>query len=580
MTQSSLTIVIVGGVAGGASAATRARRMNEQAEIILFEKDEHVSFANCGLPYYIGGEIADRSKLLVATPEFLSRRFRLDVRTRQEVLHIDRAAKAVTVRNHTTGDTYTQRYDKLILALGAAPLLPPNAAVDARNVFTLRNMADADRIKAAVEQAEAAKSARDGSPRLPAGGGRRAVIVGSGFIGLEMVEQLVARGWQVALVELLPQVLPLLDAEMAQPLEVTLRSRGVSLYLGDGLARVQVDDQGAAAGVVLASGTVIDAELVILGLGVRPNVQLAQAAGLELGPGGGLATNAHLQTSDLDIYAVGDAIEYAYGPTGLPARVPLAGPANRAGRLAGEHAATGTSAPMAPVLGTAIVRVFDQTAGLTGLTTKAAQRLGVPARSVTIVARDHAGYYPGAELLTLKLLYAPATGRILGAQATGRAGVDKRLDVIATAMTFHGTVRDLAGLDLAYAPPFGAAKDPVHMAAFAAGNQLDGFEDFLDADAELRGKQVVDVRTAAEVQAQPLAGAPDVIHIPVDELRDRLGELDPNAATVVSCAVGLRGHVAARILKQQGFADVRNLAGGATLRNRAVKDDPAAGKHG
>jgi len=553
-TQAVTTIVIVGGVAGGASAATRARRMNEHAEIILLEKDEHVSFANCGLPYYIGGEIAERQKLLVATPQFLACRFRIDVRTRQEVRSIDRTAKSVTVLNHASGETYHLTYDKLILAPGAVPLVPPLPGGDAANVFTLRNMADTDGIK----------SAADGCSS------KRAVVVGSGYIGLEMVEQLVRQGFQVALAELQPQVLPLMDAEIAQPLEDALRRHGVTVYVGDGIKRILTDDRNAATGIELQSGQAVQADLVILGLGVRPNLSLAEQAGLTIGSGGGIAANEYQQTNDPDIYAVGDACEYVFGPTGQPQRIALAGPANRAGRLAGEHAATGRSMPMAPVFGTSIVRVFDRTAALTGLTAKLAACLGIPARSVTVVANQHAGYFPGAAMLTLKLTFDPSTGRVLGAQAVGADGVDKRIDVLATALAFGATVRDLAGLDLAYAPPFGSAKDPIHLAAFAACNQLDGIEQFLDADADLSGQQVVDVRTAAEVKQTPLAGAPGAINIPVDELRQRLGELDPSAPTVVSCGVGLRGHVAARILKQHGFADVKNLSGGATIRNRIV----------
>jgi NADPH-dependent 2,4-dienoyl-CoA reductase/sulfur reductase-like enzyme/rhodanese-related sulfurtransferase len=553
--QAPVTIVIVGGVAGGASAATRARRMNEHAEIILLEKDEYVSFANCGLPYYLGGEIADRKQLLVATPDFLKRRFRLDVRTRHEVLRIDRSSQKVAVLNHATGATYEQRYDKLILATGAMPVVPPSSGADPAGVFTLRNMSDADRIRAALEACPT----------------KKAVVVGAGFIGLEMVEQLVRRGFTTSLVELQPQVLPLLDPEIAQPLDEELRRRGVALHLGEGIQRVLTDAQGAVLGVELQSGAVLEAGLVILGIGVRPNVKLAQEAGLVIGSSGGIATTDHLQTSDPNVYAVGDAVECAFTSYRIPQHVPLAGPANRAGRLAGEHAATGRSMPMDPVLGTAIVRVFEQAAGLTGLTAKRAAQLGVTIRCVTIVARYHAGYFPGAELLTLKLVYLPESGRILGAQAVGPAGVDKRLDVVATAMAFQGTVRDLAGLDLAYAPPFGSAKDPIHLAAFAACNQLDGNETFLAADSDLSGKQIVDVRTAAEVRSQPLAGAPGAINIPVDELRDRLGELNPAAPTIVSCAVGMRGHVAARILRQHGFTDVANLSGGATVRSRVVR---------
>lgn len=555
MATPKLTIAIVGGVAGGASAATRARRMNEHAEIILFEKDEHVSFANCGLPYYIGGEIAEREKLLVAPRELLEQRFQLDVRTRQEVTAIDRAAKSLTVLDHATGETYSQRYDKLILSPGAQPLLPPIEGARAANVFTLRNLADTDRIRAATDGATS----------------KRSVVVGAGFIGIEMVEQLVERGFEVTLAELQPQILPLLDPEMVHPLEESLAERGVRLMLGDGIARVLTDAEGRASGVELNSGATADGEFVILGLGVRPNTKLAVEAGLEIGASGGIATNRFMQTSDPDIYAVGDAAEYPYGPTGTQMRVALAGPANRAGRLAGEHAATGSSAPMADVLGTAIVRVFDQAAGITGLSARLAARMGVDARSVTIVANHHAGYFPGAAPLTLKLVYERETGRILGAQVVGREGVDKRIDVVATAMAMRATVRDLAGLDLAYAPPFGAAKDPVHMAAFAACNQLDGLTDFLDAGSDLSQWQVVDVRTAEEVLCGPLADAPHAINIPIDSLRHRIEELDPRRPTVVSCGVGLRANVGTRILRQHSFDNVANLSGGATVHRRAVE---------
>jgi NADPH-dependent 2,4-dienoyl-CoA reductase/sulfur reductase-like enzyme/rhodanese-related sulfurtransferase len=555
MSKPELTIAIVGGVAGGASAATRARRMNEHAKIILFEKDEHVSFANCGLPYYIGGEIADRGKLLVAPRELLERRFLLDVRTRQEVLRIDRKHKTLTVVNHASDESYVQRYDKLILSPGARPFVPPIEGADAEGVFTLRNLADTDRIFDAVDQSRS----------------RRAVVVGAGFIGLEMVEQLVARGFDVTLAELQPQILPLMDPEIVQPLEETLRVHGVNLLLGDGIARILTDDNGRATGVELQSGAFASGDLVVLGLGVRPNTQLAHDSGLQIGPTGGIATNRFMQTSDPDVYAVGDAAEYPFGPTGLSMRIALAGPANRAGRLAGEHAATGKCVPTSDVMGTAIVRLFDQAAALTGLSETLARRMNVDVRSVTIVANHHAGYFPNASPLTLKLTYEPESGRVLGAQAVGREGVDKRVDVIATAMAMKATVRDLAGLDLAYAPPFGAAKDPIHMAAFAACNQLDGVEDFVAAGSDLSQCQVVDVRTAAEAKCLPLAGVDGTINIPLDELRNRLDELDRDAPTVVSCGVGLRAHVAARILKQHGFKNVANLAGGATIQSRAVQ---------
>jgi NADPH-dependent 2,4-dienoyl-CoA reductase/sulfur reductase-like enzyme/rhodanese-related sulfurtransferase len=551
----NIRIVIIGGVAGGASAAARARRMNERAEIVLLERDHDVSFANCGLPYYVGDEIEDRSKLLVTTPEELWGRFRIDVRVRHEAGALDRGRKLVTVLERDTGRSYEQPYDKAILATGAEPIVPPIDGTDAENVFTLRNLEDTDRIKAAVR----------GS--LP----RRAVVVGAGFIGLELVEQLVRLSIPTTLVELQEQVLPPLDSEMAQPLAEEVRARGVDLRLRDGIAGIETS-HGRADAVVLASGARIESDLVLLGIGVRPSRALAEAAGLELGPSGGVITNEYHQTSDPDVYAVGDVAEYRFGPTGETLRVPLAGPANRAGRIAGEHAATGKSAPMAPVFGTAIVRCFGSCAGLTGLTRKQAERSGIDAASVTIVAGHHAGYYPGAEPLTLKLLYTPGEGRVLGAQAVGGAGVDKRLDVVATTLALGGTVRDMAGLDLAYAPPYGSAKDPVHMAAFAACNDLDGLVRFLQPDADLDGFQVLDVRTPEEIARNPLPGASETVAIPLDELRDRLDELDPRRPVVTSCASGQRAYVAARILLQHGFQDVYDLTGSATLRARALPD--------
>lgn len=551
-----MRIVIVGGVAAGASAATRARRCNEDAEIILLEKDEHVSFANCGLPYHIGGEIAERSKLLVATRELLQRRFALDVRPFHEVVSINRNVRTVTVRSTKNGTDFELQYDKLVLCPGASPLIPDLPGAGAAGVFTLRNIADMDGICAAAA----------GSVT------KKAIVIGAGFIGLEMVEQLERLGFHVSLAELQSQVLPPMDSEMTVPLEDELSDHSVTLCKGDGIRAVRTNDLGQAVGVELSSGRKLDGDLIILGLGVRPNVRLAVDAGLAVGRTGGICTNRFLQTSDPDIYAAGDAVEYDFGPTGDKMRVPLAGPANRAGRLAGQHAATGASFPVSPVFGTAIVRVFGLTAGMTGLSAKAARKSGIDFRSVTVVAGHHAGYFPGASPLTLKLLYAPATGKILGAQCIGKLGIDKRIDVIATAMAFGGTVRDLSGLDLSYAPPFGSAKDPLHQAAFIACNELDGLGRSLDADSDLFGYQVVDVRTPAEIQKTPLTQCPRAISIPVDELRDRLSELDPALPTVVSCGVGIRGHVAERILSQHGFAAVFNLSGGATMRRRAVRE--------
>ncbi|MCC7409583.1 MAG: FAD-dependent oxidoreductase, partial [Phycisphaeraceae bacterium] len=505
--------------------------------------------------YYLGGEIQDRAKLIVAKPDLFRQRFNIDLRTRHEALAIDRPRKSVKVLDRDANQTYELAYDRLILAPGAAPIVPPIPGTDAANVFTLRNLEDTDRIKHYLDTAKPS----------------RAVVVGAGFIGLEMVEQLADRGINVSLVELTDQVMPLLDPEMAHLLEEELAAHKVDLHLGDGIVGFQTQGDRATA-VTLASGKAIATDLVILGIGVRPNTKLAEAAGLELGPSKGIKVNPLSQTSDPTIYAVGDAAEYIYGPTDQPLRVPLAGPANRAGRLAGEHAATGRSAPMGKVWGTSIVRVFGKTAAMTGLTEKLAKRLGRAVKSVIIQANHHAGYYPGAQPMVLKLLYVPGTGKVLGAQAVGGEGVDKRIDVIATLLHFGGTVWDLTNLDLAYAPPFGAAKDPVHMAGFAATNELAGLVEHLPPGCSLAGQQVVDLRTAAEHAASPLAGTDDAVvkHIPIDELRGRIGELDPSKPTVLHCASGLRSYIGTRILRQHGFTDVKNLTGGAIMRRHAV----------
>lgn len=543
----SQTIVIVGGVAGGASAAARARRLDEHARIVLFEKDAHVSFANCGLPYYIGREIEERDDLLVAKPDLLRERFNLDVRTRCEVLSIDREKKTVRVRALDEDRAFEQSYDNLILAPGAEPIVPPIDNARAPGVFTLRNLDDTDAIDAHLSSAKP----------------ERAVVVGAGFIGLEMVEQLRRRGVAVALAELAPQVLPPLDADMARFVEAELARHGVELHLSDGIAGVRTNPDGSAAGVTLSSGAEIDARLVILGVGVRPMTRLAADAGIRLGATGAIATDRFCRTSDPDVYAVGDAAEYEHRVTGRPTRAPLGGPANRAGRVAGEHAASGVSAGLAPVTTTAIVRVFGLAAGATGLSVRAARRAGFDARAAVIAAKHHAGYYPGAERLVLKLVYDGATGRVLGAQAVGPEGVDKRLDVVSTAIHFGATIDDLAGLDLAYAPPFGSAKDPVHMAAFAAQNDRAGLVPLVQPDEPMAaGEQVVDVRTPAERDAFRLVGS---THIEIESLRSRAGELDRSRPVATVCHSGLRAHAAARILRGLGFPRVRNITGGMML---------------
>lgn len=548
------TIVIIGGVAGGASAAARARRCNEHARIIMYERDAHVSFANCGLPYYVGGEISDREKLLVASKRLLIDRFRLEVHTHHEVISINRDVKTVTVRNLQNNSTHEQPYDRLIISTGASPIVPKVSGADASNVFTLRNIEDSDRIKQFVNQ------------NRP----RRAVVVGAGFIGLEMVEQLSNRDLDVSLVELADQVLPPLDVEMAKVVEHELRDRNVTLYLGDGLDSFRTEGDNVVA-VRLNSGAELAADMVILGIGVRPNTHLATACGLELGPQGGIAVDDRMRTADANIYAVGDAVEYEHRVTGSTMRIALGGPANRAGRVAGENAATDADVRVQPVLGTAIVRVFGKTAAMTGLSVKLARRLNMAARAVVISGGHHAGYYPGSEQIILKLVYDPDTGKVLGASAVGGAGVDKRIDVIATAMHFGARVHDLAGLDLAYAPPFGSAKDPVHLSGFAAENDLSGFTPLAQLDDEIEGEQIIDVRSPEEFEQVHL---PSAQLAPLHELRDRLDGFDASAPTVVVCHGGLRAHVGARILKQHGFENVRNLTGGMQIQ-QLRRDDPA-----
>jgi len=545
-------ILIIGGVAGGASAATRARRCNESAEITLLEKDGYVSFANCGLPYYLGGDIKDREKLLVAKPSLFEQRFRVNVKLRHEVTRIIPLEKQVEGINHATGERFTLGYDKLILAPGAAPIVPDIPGARASNVFALRNVEDTDAIKAFLEQ------------RAP----KRAVVVGAGFIGLEMVEQFHQLGMEVFVVELAPQVLAPLDPEMAAIVEEELRKHGVGVHTGAGLKSFESEGDSVTA-VVLDNGVVLPADVVILGMGVRPSTELAKAAGLAIGPMGGIVINDLAQTSNPDIYAAGDAVEYPHTFAGTAMRIPLAGPANRAGRIAGEHAATGHARPMGTVQGSAIVRVFDCVAASTGLSEKLALRLQRDALAVTVSAGNHAGYYPGAQRMILKLIFDPASGKVLGAQAVGGDGVDKRIDVIATAMQFGATVFDLASVDLCYAPPFGSAKDPIHMAAFVAANHLDAATPIASPKVELEGLQIVDVRTAAEFAQMRLPGA---IHIPVEELRDRLATLDPAIPTAVICQSGLRAHVGARILKQHGFNNVVNITGGMIMQQYTRPD--------
>jgi NADPH-dependent 2,4-dienoyl-CoA reductase/sulfur reductase-like enzyme/rhodanese-related sulfurtransferase len=545
MTRTNIKIVIVGGVAGGATAAARARRANANAEITVLEKGTAVSFANCGLPYHLGGEIEDRGKLLVATKELFWNRFRIGVCTEHNVQQIDRNNQNVIGVN-AQGDQFQLPYDKLILATGSEPIRPEFCKIAADNLFQLWTLADMDGIIAYLKKHNC----------------RTATVVGAGFVGLEVVEQLHRLGLQVALVEKLPQVLGPLDAEMAKLVQLELEKHKVAVHLDATVSKLATAG-GRVTEVQLADGKVLSTELVIVGAGVRPRTELAVGAGLSIGKKGGVIVNEYCQTSDPKIYAVGDMIEYFHGTLGQYLRMPLAGPANRSGRIAGSHAACGESAAMSPVQGTAIVRVFNLSAGLTGLSERTCKSHNIECHCATIQAPHHASYFPGSKNLTIKLIYSPVDGRVLGAQVVGAEGVDKRLDVVATLLQFKGDVDDLAGLDLAYAPPFGSAKDPIHMAAFVAQNDLSGFPTLAAFDAELAGLQVVDVRNANEIEKMPLTGA---LHIPVDELVSRWESLDPKKPTIVVCHSGKRAHVAACWLKGKGFENVCNLNGGMSIR--------------
>jgi len=551
-----MKLLIVGGVAAGASAAARARRLSETAEIILFERGPDVSFANCGLPYYVGGEIAERTKLLVSTAELLRRRFRLDVRTGASVERIDRAARKVSVREPATDREYEETYDKLILAPGAAPLVPPLPGVELPGIDTLRNLQDADRIKARTDR-----------------GVTRAVVVGAGFIGLELAENFVRRAIDVTLVELQDQVLPPLDKEMTTPVVEKLRAHGVTVLLGDSVEAFSAVPAGLE--VRLKSGRRIEAQLVVLGVGVRPENKLAVEAGLEVGPRGGIRVDGSLRTSDPDIYAAGDVVETVDFVSGAPTQVPLAGPANRQGRIAADNI-FGRPTKYRGTQATAVVGLFGLTAALTGASEKTLRRAGRAFRKIYVHPAHHAGYYPGAEPMTLKLLFDPDDGRLLGAQGVGGAGVDKRIDVLAVALQARLTVFDLEEVELAYAPQYGSAKDPVNMAGFVAAGLLRADHPQLDVDAllalpESERPLLLDVRTPAEFAGGAIPGA---VNLPIDDLRDRLHELPRDRPIAAYCQVGMRGYLATRILLQNGFS-AANLGGGYKTY-RLFRPSPAA----
>jgi NADPH-dependent 2,4-dienoyl-CoA reductase/sulfur reductase-like enzyme/rhodanese-related sulfurtransferase len=527
-------VVIVGGVAGGMSAATRLRRNDEDAEIIVLERGEHVSFANCGLPYHVGDVIHDRADLLLQTPQSLARRFRLDVRVRHEVTHLHLDRRAVMVRDLTTDDVFEVGYDALVLATGSRPVLPPIPGIE--RAHALRDVADTDRLVAAVR------------------GARTAVILGGGFIGLELAENLLLRGLDVTVVEAADQVLAPLDVEMATIVADHLDQQGVRVRTGAAAVHVGGSD------VVLDDGAVLPADLVIASVGVRPESSLARDAGLGLGERGGIAVDGGQRTSDPYVFAVGDVAEKRDAVSGEPTLVPLAQTANRHGRLVAD-VITGRQVMAPPVLGTAVVGVLGLTIAVTGWNERRLRATGRPYRAIHTHPASHAGYYPGAEPMSLKLLVDPETDLILGAQGVGGEGVDKRIDVIATAVRGGLSASDLADLELAYAPQFGSAKDPVNMLGMVADNLASGAERTVQwhevSDLAATGTVVLDVRDASEVAGGTVPGS---VHIPLDDLRHRFDEL-PDAPVVVVCEAGLRGHTAARILRQRGF-DVANLDGG------------------
>ena len=554
--RNPLRIVVVGGVAGGASAATRARRVNATAEITMLERNSVVSFANCGLPYHVGGEIEKRQSLIVAKQELFWNRFRIAVKTDCEATAIDRKTKTLAVVERDSGERLTLPYDRLILATGAEPNVPDYCVPMPSNAFHLWTLADMDGIMS----------------RLQTKTVRNAVVVGGGFVGLEVVEQLHRLGIHVTLVERNPQVLTRLDRVFAKMVENHLVSKSVELQLGNPIESLQLEN-GRAVSATLKDGTRLSVDLLVIGAGVRPRTTLASQCGLLLGKDGGVVVNEFMQTTDPSIYAVGDIVEYTNGITGKPGLNPLAGPANRSGRIAGTHAATGASQPMGMVLGTSIVRVFDLTAACTGLNERNLTSNGMAFRTAIVQAAHHASYFPGAQSMQLKILYSPADGKLLGAQAVVGDGVDKRIDVLATAMHFGATVFQLAQLDLAYAPPFGSAKDPIHMAAFTACNDLQGTPRLSLPDIDLQNVQIVDVRTPTEREKLPL---PNAIAIEVDEFPDQMGSLDPARTTIVVCHSGKRAHVAASWLRSIGFQNVYNLTGGMSIRslvNNNASDD-------
>ncbi len=533
-------LVIIGGVAGGASSAARARRLDENVEIILFERGPDISFANCGLPYHIGGTISEREKLLVTTPEAMTAKYNFDIRTQTEVLSIDADKKEVIAKNLKTGEEYTESYDKLILSPGAAPVRPPIPGIENPNVMSLRNLQDMDRIIDALD------------------GKKRAAVIGGGFIGLEVAEALREIDVQTSLIELAPQVMGPADPEMTCPLNQELRLFGVDLRLKTSVTEFKEIEDGVK--LVLSDGSSLSVDVCILAIGVKPEIKLAVEAGLEIGTTGGIKVDDRMKTSNDSIYAVGDAVEITDFVTGRPALVPLAGPANRQARIAVDNI-YGRNSTYKNTQGTSICKVFNMAIAMTGLSEKAAKRAGIPYEKIYVHPSSHAGYYPGAHPVSFKLLFNPETGKVLGAQAVGADGVDKRIDVIATAIRAGLTVYDLAEQELCYAPPFGSAKDVINYAGFVASNVVDGESRIFHAEDALNpqeNQKLIDVRNHEEVELGTIEGAKN---IPLPTIRENLDKFSKEKEYLIFCQVGLRGYLACRILEQHGIK-CRNLSGG------------------
>lgn len=549
-----MKVIIVGGVAGGATSAARLRRLDENAEIIMIERSGYVSYANCGLPYYIGGTITDRSKLTLQTPQSFRNRFNIDARVRQEVVSIDRAAHTVTVRHLDDGTEYVEGYDKLILSPGARPVTPDLPGIDAERLFTLRTVEDTYAVADFIDREQP----------------RRATVVGAGFIGLEMAENLRERGLEVTVVQRGEHVMPVFDADMASLLHNHLREHGVELLLKADVTGFE--ETSDAISTILADGRVLESDLVMLSIGVAPESTLAREAGLELGLRGSIKVDAAMRTSDPDIYAVGDAVEVTNVVTGSPALIALAGPANKQGRIAADNIC-GLESEFGGSQGSSVLKLFELDAASTGLTLTAARAVGIDAEAVILSPANHATYYPGAETMTLKVVFERGTGRILGGQAIGRGGVDKRIDVLAVAIRARMTAANLTELDLAYAPPYSSAKDPVNMAGFMIENILDGlvdqvtWDEALELAAEDGDVILLDTRTAGEHARGGIEGA---LHIPIDELREHLDELPRDKRLLVFCASGLRSYVACRILSQHGFA-CANVSGGYGFHSQVMR---------